>query len=147
MKTILKLTAILLFASGIFCSCGKEEAGNESVSLKGTSWKLAGFADILTGETKEAEPVSEKCYHLIFNDDDNTLAGVACSNPLTGTYVLNEKKSSIRINIWALTEINELFDGNLYLESLNDVRYFSLNENELRLYYAKKYLLFKKLSL
>jgi hypothetical protein len=123
-------------------SCQSDE--NETVDLQRTKWKLVGFVNAVTDEMKEAEPVSEKCYLLIFNKD-NTLSGVSSTNQLTGTYILDEKTSSIHINIWPMTLINELFDGELYCRDLNAVQFFSLQKNELRLYYNddKDYLLFK----
>ncbi|MCL1937724.1 MAG: META domain-containing protein [Candidatus Azobacteroides sp.] len=139
MKTI-KL--FILFCALACMACQSNE--NEMGSLKGTKWKLAGFIDAVTDEMKEAEPVSEKCYLLTFNKD-NTLSGVSSTNQLTGIYKLEEKTSSIYINIWPMTLINELFDGELYCKDLNAVKSFSLQKNELRLYYNddKNYLLFK----
>ena len=119
--------------------------GNETTpTLKGTTWKLVGFVDVATGEIKEAEPVSEKCYLLSFNKD-SSLSGASSSNQLVGTYILDEKKLSTRINIHQATLVTEAFDGNQYLDALNVVHSFLLYKDELRLYYnnQKEYLFFK----
>jgi len=119
--------------------------GSETVSsLKRTTWKLVGFVNVASGEVKEAEPASENCYLLSFNED-STLSGTSSSNQLAGTYVFDEKKSSIHINIHQATLVTEAFDGNQYLDALNVVQSFLLHKDELRLYYndQKEYLFFK----
>lgn len=144
MKTLKNFIPIYIFLFCLSCS-NKDETGGNNLSLQGVKWKLIGFADTQTGTLKEAEPVSEKCYLLTFNDD-NTFEGISSTNQIAGTYVLEKEASSIHITKIGGTEINELFDGKLYVESLAAIQSFLVTEGTLKLYYndQKQYLLFSK---
>lgn len=90
---------------------------------------------------KLAEPSEGDTYTLVF-EKDGTLNGVTSTNQATGTYSLN--RNDLRIKSWAMTEINELYDGSLYVESLNKVYSYKIAEKGLSLYYGDgKYLLLK----
>ena len=119
--------------------------GYQDIKLTYVEWKLIGFADAKQENLKMAEPESERCYRLLFKED-NTLSGMSSSNELFGTYETSSE-FSIKINIYAMTEINELYDGRLYIECLNNVKTFSMTEKGLALYYDSnnKFLLFKPL--
>ena len=139
---------IYLLLVAVCWSCQKNDNGqtkmNESTSLQGTQWKLISFVDTETGVSKEAESKDKRSYTLRFNDD-NTLGGFSSTNELDGSYEPDYSTNDINITIGQRTFINELLDGNKYVDLLNNIQSFSLEKNELRLYYAdkKNYLLFK----
>jgi hypothetical protein len=120
----------------------KEASGKEeNPELTGIKWKLTSF--VTNGNAKTPEPNSNDCYWLIF-DDDNTIEGKSSINFLFGSYEVNHQTSSLRItNLGEGTEINELFDGRFFLESLMAVHSFEMQEVALKLYYNETdYLLF-----
>jgi heat shock protein HslJ len=139
---MLKIIAVLLITIGGAYSCNEKE--KPQALLANTKWKLIGFVDAVVDTIKMAKPIDDKCYLLTFNED-HTFSGVSSTNTLSGNYDIDYAVNNISLTIKLMTEINELFDGRLYLESLNSVQSFSLQENELRLYYndKKKYLLYK----
>jgi hypothetical protein len=120
---------------------------NENLSLKGTKWKLAGIYDTQTGALTELEPKDcAECYTLMF-DTDSTLSGKGVGNILDGKCEINYKTYDIHISIGTATFVNILFDEKLYLDSLNKVYRFSLQEDKLFLYFNKHdYLLFNLLK-
>jgi len=113
------------------------------ISLTSTKWKLVRFVDVVTGEMKIAEPRAPMYNFLIFNEKQ-TLSGFSC-NELRGNYEIDYSTCYINIDIQAITELNEGGDGELFIELLNKVDSFSLQDHELRLYYNNKqnYLLLK----
>ena len=137
MKTI----RYVLFISALLgaISCQSEETG-----LKGTTWKLAGFMDVETGNLKVAEPDAPRCYILRF-DTNSTFSGTSSTNEIYGEYRIDYEKSTLNITGYGGTKINELFDGLLFVKSFMSVQSFFLSDAELRLYYdnGKNYLLFK----
>lgn len=115
-----------------------------SLPFVGTKWKLIGFADSGTNTIKLAEPSGGDTYTLIF-EEDGTVSGLTSTNQATGSYTLDGH--DLRITIWIMTYINELYDGPLYLEVINKVHSYQLSEKGLILNYAsKKYLLYKPLE-
>jgi len=145
-KQFLKLLVFLIFLFVIAASCNPElepvlPEKEYSICDK---WKLVGFVEVETDEIKEIEPKDERCFLLTFNEN-KTLSGVSSSNPLQGNYDISYTTGSIYITIGQCTYINETLDGRLYVNSLNEVDFFSLQENELRLYYNNKrnFLFFK----
>lgn len=129
----------------ILCLSCQNKDDVTDAPLKGTKWKLVGFVAAATGKVKEAEPASEKCYLLTFNEN-GIFTGVSSTNQLMGTYVLDNEASGIHITNIGGTEINELFDGKLYVERLAAIQSFAITKNSLKLYYnvQKDYLLFNK---
>lgn len=137
-----------IFLLGIFTLLACEDVDKTiSDSLKGTTWKLVGFVDVKIDIIKEAEPKSDKCYVIKFNED-NTLSGISSTNQITGHYIVNSDSLKITIDMHTVTEINELYDGNSYLMTINSVHNFSFEEKTLKLYYneGNNYLLFKALE-
>jgi hypothetical protein len=135
--TILKLAAILLLLAGMV-SC----RDNETNPLKDIRWKLTTFVDE-NGITREPEPDSNDCYTITFHSN-NTFSGVSSTNAIQGNYTIDFKNSTFRVNNVSGTKINELFDGNLYVDKLMQVLTFSLIGKELTLYCNDKnnYLIF-----
>jgi META domain. len=120
--------------------------GCQNLKLTDTEWKLIGFVDAKQEQLKVAEPESERCYRLRFKED-NTLSGISSTNDITGAYE-TFSNSSIKITNIGGTEINELYDGKLYVECLKNVKTFSITTKGLALYYdSNNYLLFKPLKL
>jgi hypothetical protein len=139
MKKILNFAAILLLLTSVF-ACGKED---EIVSLKDTKWKLVEFVHVSERTTKTPEPQSDQCYWIFF-DSDTTFSGITSTNEVRGIYRINPPTSTIYIDNIGGTKINELFDGNLYVERLLSVSFFELTKTSLKLYYNETdYLLFK----
>jgi hypothetical protein len=120
----------------MYSSCNEHEQ-----ELSGTKWKLDGVVTV-NGNTQILESKSDLCYSLKFNES-NELSGFSSANQLHGTYEI-VSTNKIHIDIHAITEINELFDGRLYINFLNDVQSYSFKRNCLCLYFesGKKYLLF-----
>lgn len=118
-----------------------ENPDYESLPLVSTKWKLIGFVDEKHEAIKFAEPFEGNTYTLTF-EEGGVLNGVTSTNQATGTYSLDG--NSLEVKSWAMTEINELFDGELYIESLNKVNSYKISQKGLMLYYGnKKYLLYK----
>lgn len=112
-----------------------------SLPIIGTKWKLIGFADSGTNTIKLAKPSEGNTYTLIF-EEDGTVSGVTSTNQATGTYTLDDR--DLHITIWIMTYVNELYDGPLYLEAINQVHSYQLSAKGLMLNYEPhKYLLFK----
>jgi hypothetical protein len=110
--------------------------------LTGTKWKLVEFVNVSDGTTKIPEPESDQCYWILF-DSDTTFSGKTSTNDVVGYYRINLVTSTIYIDDIFGTEINELFDGRLYVEKLHLVCSFEHTETFLKLYYNKTdYLLF-----
>jgi hypothetical protein len=146
MKKILRFAAILLVMASAF-TCGKEnEKKEELTSLEGTKWKLSEFVEVSEGTTKIPEPQSGQCYWVFF-DSDTTFSGKTSTNAVQGIYRINPPASAIYIDNIGGTEINELFDGKLYVERLLSVSFFKLTETSLKLFYNETdYLLFKRIK-
>ena len=105
-------------------------------SLAGTKWKLNGIVNAATGAVTELEPKNDdRCYLLSFDED--TYTGVSSTNDLMGQYTANFETSSFEIVVGG-TERGEVYDGYLYVDALSSVQSFSLQGNELRLYYNEK---------
>ena len=126
---------------------GQGQGSDPETSLEGTKWKLVGIVDAETKELKEFEPKEwendDELYRLTF-DTDSTLSGKGVCNILYGKYEIDYTVNNIHILMWTSTLAANLFDENLYLESLNNVYYFSVQEKkELHLYFNRhNYLLF-----
>lgn len=120
----------------------------EQLSLINTDWKLIGFVNVLENTIKIAEPQHENCYRLTFKPD-GTFIGQTSTNQAGGRYEVNVQDKSLKILSIGGTEINELFDGKLYVESMLKIEAFSITERGLALYYDNKkhFLLFKPVTL
>jgi len=156
----------VIFINGVQVYCI-----NENNTLQGTKWKLAGIVDVQTGELKELEPKDcEKCYTLTFDtcykiissDTNEGLKSLgknyfvtrSAGNELCGHYIADYVSHSFQPIFLGGTKACEWGDGWLYADPFwkNAIQSFSLQENELRLYYndyndIEKYLLFKPLEL
>jgi len=140
------LVVVTLFA---VIGCDKSETPQKD-TLRGSKWKLVGIGSLDKIDLQELEPKDcEKCYTLTF-DTDNTFQTFSSTNNLQGIYKANYSTQTIQIVDFGGTKINEFGGGNLYVEPFwgKAIQSFSLQADELRLYYDKnkKYLLFKSLE-
>ena len=157
MKSIIK-NILLINILLIFSACSeKTDKSEEKDLLLNSAWKLVGFVDVETEKMKEAEPTDEWCFILRFKEGNFTpelsnsleggkkLSGSSSTNSFEGAYEIDESKNSINISIGLMTQVNEYLDGELYMKSLKNTDFFSLEEDELKLYYnnGQNYLLFK----
>jgi len=127
------LYILLLFLVIGFFACTKSEKD----LLTDNKWKLVGFVDVEANNMKVAEPTDEWCYTLSFKKNKKW-EGISSSNSMQGKYIINYNTHSINISTEFMTMVNESFDGYLYLETLKKVDFFSLQENELKLYSNNK---------
>jgi len=153
----------VIFINGVQVYCH-----NENNTLQGTKWKLAGIVDVQTGDMKELEPKDcEKCYTLTFDTahpfvssatnegikslGENYFVTLSVSNELGGNYIADYTSHSFQIIRFGGTKAGEMADGDFYVDPFwnREIKSFSLQGNELRLYYNgnKNYLLFKPLEL
>ncbi|MDR0559846.1 MAG: META domain-containing protein [Prevotellaceae bacterium] len=141
---ILKYAAIILLLARTMIACEDEKKDGNPV-LKGTSWKLIGFMDVEPGKLRKAEPEDcQRCYTITF-DTDTTFSGLASSNLMHGYYKIDYQTTYMQIVCGTTTEVIPYFDEEIFVETMNLVLSFSLQNDELRLYYKdkKNYLLFK----
>ena len=127
-------------------NCWSEWMTIKILLLANTQWKLAGIVDIQTDILTELEPKDcASCYMLVF-ETDNIVTTYTTVNLLSSPYVVDYDISNIYFDRFAGTKVGEKGDGGLYTDILNALQYtsFSLQENELRLYYndKKNYLLY-----
>ncbi len=144
-KLIFRILPAVILLIGAFIVLSGCEKKNEN-PLKNTEWKLVNFVDVTNNTKKTPEPDSEMCYILKFLETADSLTTVSSTNNFIGTYIIDIKTSSILIKKLAGTEINEIGDGSLYVESLNIINKYMKDNDILRLYYNdnKNYLEFKR---
>lgn len=110
--------------------------------LMGTQWKLLGFADEKKGEIKLAEPYSDDNFVLVFGES-GTITGMTSTNMAHGEYSISNNQLLIS-GFSNATEANELFDGPLYIGTMNKVVTFKVSPKGLHLFYdEEKFLLFQ----
>jgi hypothetical protein len=119
-------------------------AENTLVNIK---WKLSRFVYAIGAKTKEPEPKGETCYTIYFDSDNKRLSSFSSVNELFGDYELDYKSLTLKIKQLGGTKINEQYDGKLFVDNLQSVHSFTVNDRELRLYYNEfgDYLLFTKM--
>lgn len=144
MKKIFFISALALSILAVGgCKKGKEEP----TSIIGT-WKCIGFGDAKGKLTKEIEPKDcKECYTITFKEDGK-FNGHSSTNEVFGKYNYNLSTYNFAFLSWGGTEINELIDGPLYVESMSKVTEFNFSQKgELLLYYnnKKEYLIFKSI--
>ena len=105
-----------------------------SLPLIGTQWKLIGFVDEGRNRVKLPGPDGESTYLLKFNGNGD-LSGRTSTKSAYGRYLLGSDGLLEILTFTNTTEINELFDGSSYIESMNKVFSFSLSPKGLSLYY------------
>ena len=115
--------------------------------LIGTEWKMEGTVDVETGDLKVYEypyPYGyDKCYILIF-DSDWHFYGFSDVNDIFGYYQINYSTGEFYCNIGG-TKVFYTGDSAKWTILFPQIRSFSLEDNQLKLYYNdhKNYLLFR----
>lgn len=115
------------------------EDNENSTGLKGTTWKLAGFVNVETGELTEAEPKGKGYYTFTFDTDTNAW----------GRSILNTIQVSLRPvpGIHTTTEIDDSMNGNatLFYDAIRSIESYTHEGDELKFFYAdgQHYLLFR----
>ena len=137
-KKIIFTTAISLFLATSFFSC------KEKKLLTNTTWKLVGFVNTETSEIKEADRKENNWYILTFNMWGK-FTGNSSMNSIEGKYNIDCNTNKIKIFVLSGTAAGETSGGKLYMDVLSKVDFFSVQDNELKLYYSNKqnYLLYK----
>lgn len=140
------IVVVTLLSLGLFFSCEEKDGNNEKTNnpLKNTEWKLIEFVDVANNTTKIPEPSDSICYRLEFVND-TLLRGYSSTNDLNGHYIIYSN-DSIKLNIGQMTFINEVFEGDLFVESLNLISSYIISDNNLKLYYNnnQNYLKFER---
>lgn len=154
MKTrFLKLSAftvvvIAALSLGVFFSCEEKDDNNGKTNnpIINTEWKLIEFVDVANNTTKIPEPSDSICYRLEFEENLNKLNVHSSTNSLSGEYIINTENYSLLIKNLYGTEINEVYDGNLFMQGIKNTRYYSVSNNILELYYNNRqnYLKFER---
>jgi len=112
--------------------------------LRSNTWKTIGSVDVKTGVLTKFEPKDcGQCYTLAF-PTDSTFSSYSSANFGGGLY--NYEGHSVQVTEHIATEALETGDGSLWTSILMRVDFFTLLEDELRLYYGDKqnYLLLKQ---
>jgi hypothetical protein len=163
-----KLSFILIVICLIGTACEEyepiieeiEETDTIVTNLVGTKWKLVGFVDVEADISKEPEPkdcgwwvagtyIGERkisCYYLEFTSDSTFFTFSSTNQNLVG-YSADYETNNFEVFGFGGTRMCEIGDGWLYynLFIYEQIQSFSLQNNELHLYYNDKmnYLLFK----
>ncbi|MDR3137274.1 MAG: META domain-containing protein [Tannerellaceae bacterium] len=110
--------------------------------LIGESWKLVAFVNDTEGTIETPESISENSYWIVFYKNGE-LRVESSVNDLYGSYKINLATSTISISALGGSKRNELLDGKLFVEKLQSVESFVVEESSLKLYNNEKdYLLF-----
>jgi hypothetical protein len=137
-RIIFKTAAIVLVLAGVI-ACKKEK--EETSSLQGTKWKLAGIVDVQTGVLTEIEPKDcGQCYTFVFNSD-NTAIGISAVNE-----ILVRLSGDPFFTLTTTFDDSENGDVSLFYEVIPLIESYScIDQTELRFFYhrATNYLLFK----
>jgi heat shock protein HslJ len=131
-KTAFLLIPALMLALVSFSGCEKKVHNTELIFNK---WKLVSFVNESDGTTKIPAPNSFGNYWIEFKQN-NTLSGVSSTNNFTATFAISNG-NLMTITDLGGTEINELGDGELFVECLMSAFRFSVTETELKLYYSE----------
>ena len=149
-KKTLWFTVIMTLCLFAIVGCVDKSESPPNDNLQGSKWKLAGIGSLDKIALQVLEPKNcEKCYTLTF-DTDSTFQTFSSTNALHGIYSADYGTQKIKITDFGGTKIGEIGDGNLYWnhDIWHTVQTFSLQKDELRLYYNenKNYLLFRLLK-
>jgi hypothetical protein len=138
----------LLFASFLFTglSCQDQDQNqNEFSDLEGTQWKLAGYADVQTGEfiIEESSGNCEDCNTMKFVKN-----GIGWALTLANSIQLDLSQKGI---IGDMTLVGDSDHGHLKLfyEAIKTIDSFEYTEEDFKFYYNNKqnYLLYKRTDL
>jgi len=119
---------------------------HKSLTLIGPEWKLLGFGNTENNTVRIAKPAergNSAPFLLRFNEDQ-TVRGVSSTNSIYGIYELEGNQLHFT-QFGPMTNINELFDGPQYIESMREVHSYDIPRKGLVLFYSGniEYLLFQ----
>ncbi|MFO7968769.1 MAG: hypothetical protein R6U15_01485 [Candidatus Izemoplasmatales bacterium] len=135
MKTQLKILLVGILFSFATLSC---EDDNDISNMLLGEWKCVGFGETENNVVREIEPQDcSECYILIFKKD-GAVEGSTSTNEVMGEYDINTSTKELKFVRFGGTEINELFDGEEYVEAIFDVYSYEITStNTLYLYYKQ----------
>lgn len=110
------------------------------------SWKFEGFKYLSNSSFEKADPSDcENCYIFTLSDEGK-ITGRTSTNTIFGEFQI--EKQNMKIINFGGTEINELGNGQKYIETMSLIEKYEISNNELKLYYNQNqnYLLFKLLK-
>ncbi|MCL2132559.1 MAG: META domain-containing protein [Lentimicrobiaceae bacterium] len=131
---------------GISSSGGEKEDADSNFSLQGTSWKLVGIVDVQADTLKIFESnIDDSVSFTITFNEDSTISGWGNCNEFYGFYETDANNNIYFRELMKTAVFCHHYDEEeLYGEFLYKVRFFSIGENELKLYKDKQnYLLYK----
>ncbi|MDD4739034.1 MAG: META domain-containing protein [Bacteroidales bacterium] len=147
----LSLHAIILIVAlsiGMLYSCEDKDDNLTTPTipeLEFSEWKLTKFVNVLNQTFKTPEPEDIDCYFLRFELNNRIFIRSSVNN-ISGDYVINTENSYFKFENLVGTEIAEVYDGNLFVECINNISNYSISNNTLKLYYNnyQYYLEFEK---
>lgn len=124
MKTLITIASLLVLIS--FVSCNKT---TNTVGLTNTKWKLVKLM---------GKDINESDAFISFESKNNTVFGNAGCNNFTGTYTLKEE-THFELSPLATTRkmCTNMDVETLFLEILNNVDNYVINDNKLMFHKAK----------
>lgn len=148
---------ITVFLSVItFPSCMEDDDLGMELQLRSPydrQWKLEGFGPVSTTSNAQfsssaVKPAGENTYLLVFRRD-GTFEGTSSTNEITGTFTINLDRGLLSIDELGGTKKGEIQDGERYVWCLKQVKYYTVYENTLQLFYTDdktEYLLYKAVN-
>ena len=136
---LIPITVLILIFGVIIISCKKENAEYSIQDLLGT-WEFAAFV-ASDGSLRTIQRYDcEDCYTITFYED-STMTGRSSINTLAKAFILSGNHISFPWGVLA-TEVLEEGDPLSFTEALLNVRSFSIEESNLKLFYTEnKFLL------
>ena len=156
MKNMLKFVCIctLITTIGLLAiGCEKEntkssiEKESSDYPITNIKWHLTSFTDVDKQMTVPPLNNHEQVYLLKFKD--STFEGHSFSNEIVGYITMDTVQKNMHFRSIGGTKINELFDGEKFIESLRQVQSYSTPDaGTLILYYNenRNYLQFEKVA-
>lgn len=119
---------------------------HRSLTLIGPEWRLLGFGNTANNTVRIAKPAERgnSTPFLVRFNEDQTVGGVSSTNSVYGIYELEGNQLHFK-QFGPMTQINELFDGPQYIESMREVHSYDITRKGLVLFYSgnRDYLLFQ----
>lgn len=124
----------------------QDNPGYTSLSLIGTKCKLVGFVEGKRNKIRMAKPEAGESYTLTF-EETGEIRGYTSTNAAYGKYSIRKDLELLISDFHNITEINEVFDGVYFIESMNKVYSYRISSKGLELYSdSQKHLLFEPLE-
>jgi hypothetical protein len=149
---------VVLMVTVTNCDSGVSPEEKGERMLFDTRWKLAGFYDVERNELREPrygeipfDLEHDRWYtlHFLSATDDHMGAhqanGISVGNMAGCAYIADYALSTFVFFHVTTLVTNDFYDGQDYIDALQDVQAFELKDTSLKLYYndKKNYLLFR----